>query len=142
MDYVTPPQQTNHVTTVMSPPKATTTPGLKLNSHLSEVLEVIQNNATLCPKTTHPTVLQYRNNVWHMYNNHKQEIYIYSAFFDDRPAIGVLLYVRLLAVAMPTDNPLYYQLWYDGIINPLVVKMEVKRSYRGLRGPKIRWTNY
>ena len=149
LDYVAPPEQTNHVPAVTlplkasplkaSPPKATITPGLKLDSHHLDSLDAIQKNATLCPKTARPTALQYRNKVWHMYQNHNQEIHIYSAFFDDRPAIGVLPYVRLLAVATPTDKPLYCQLWYNGIKNPLVVKIEIKASGRG---DKIRGIKY
>ena len=123
LDYVTLPKQTNHVPAVPYP--LTTTSGLKRSRYYSEALDAMQKNGTLCPRTTRPTALLYRNKVWHMYQNNSQEILIYSAFFDDRPAIGVLPYVRLLAVATPPIvKPPYCQLWYDGIKNPLVVKTE------------------
>ena len=113
LDYVTLPNQTNHVPAVYYP--RTTTAGLKRSSYYSEVLGALQKNATLCPRMTRPTALQYRNKVWHMYQNNSQEIHIYSAFFDDRPAIGVLPYLRLFAAARSIRKPPYCHVWYDGI---------------------------
>ncbi len=65
------------------------------------------------------------NKYWQVVNDPYQEIYLYSAFYDDRKAV-VKSHVRIVAIVQEADTPLFCLLWYRNHLIPdieLVTKM-------------------
>ena len=119
-------QQQQHV--LPSPSAAPLTSQSSLDEHLAR--QLIQKQTLHCANTVRPTRIRTRNN-WQLYSkNASHEVLVYSAFYDDRPAIGVVPVLQVLAVATTTTAPLYCQLWYDGFPNPAVVLVAVKTTGR------------
>ncbi len=84
---------------------------------------------TTRPKRTNPLVYD----TWHHHRTDKHNIYMYSAFFDERRDNGFYPSVRILAVAatIPDENPIFCQVWYPGVTNPVVKKVKVKKNGGG-----------
>ncbi len=65
------------------------------------------------------------NKYWQVVNDPYQEIYLYSAFYDDRKAVAKS-HVRIVTIAQEADTPLFCLIWYRNRLRPdaeLVTKM-------------------
>ena len=108
---------------------------------MNNTLENLAHNTTVCPNRLRPKPndIRTRNTYWQMHMNGTQEIHLYSAFYDDRPAVGIVPVIRIQAIATPTTTPLYCHIWYDGHDHPLVVEVSVTSTGRGDTINKIRY---
>lgn len=83
---------------------------------------------SVCPKTRRSTDEQvnYRHHVWQVQENNSEEIVVYSAFYDDRPIVGYLPWIRILGVRRLSggrpESPLFCYIWYDEFDAPLVTQ--------------------
>jgi len=61
--------------------------------------------------------------MWQLQRVGRELIYVYSAYYDDRPAACSLPSVRVLALSTFGRNvSVHCALWYDGIDRPYVVQ--------------------
>lgn len=82
---------------------------------------------SVCPKTRRSTDEQVhrRHRVWQVHENDSDEIVVYSAFYDDRPIVGYLPWIRILGVRRLSgrpESPLFCYIWYDEFDAPLVTQ--------------------
>ena len=78
---------------------------------------------------------------WQLTNTSVNELLAYSAFYDDRPAVGVNPVVQVLGVSTSASN-IYCHLWYDDVKTPFVTKAKVTKSGRGDKMKKIFYGQY
>ena len=72
--------------------------------------------------------IQYRHTHWQVQQEGQEDIVVYSAFYDDRPIVGVLPWIRILGVRRLSDNPLWCYVWYSEIERPFVTQAEIIRT--------------
>src|SRR6218665_2091008 len=70
----------------------------------------------------------YQHTYWQVQRDGQEDVVVYSAFYDDRPIVGTLPYVRILGVRRLPDTPLWCYVWYSQTQAPLVVPAEVIRA--------------
>ena len=77
----------------------------------SRLLNAYINGTSVCKDTRRPLPdqLRYRNGIWHLYKNDIDEIIVYSAFYDDRPELGVEIWLRVHGVASFKSNQVIKQ---------------------------------
>ena len=82
-------------------------------------------------KKPDPDGVQYRR-TWQIYRANAVEVMTYSAFFDDRPAVGLLPSIRMMVVShMPKNTEFYCHVWYADLSHPYVTKLAVTKTGRG-----------
>ena len=62
---------------------------------------------------------------WQIQQDGQEDIAVYSAFYDDRPIVGVLPWIRILGVRRLPDNPLWCYVWYSHEETPFVAQAEI-----------------
>ncbi len=68
------------------------------------------------------------NTDWQVVNDPNMELYLYTAFYDDRPALDNNNAIRLLAIGELTNETLFCLLWYRNRESPDVMPVEVTVS--------------
>ena len=67
----------------------------------------------LCPDVRRPLPESARTNGgWQIQDSGDDRLVVYSAFYDDRPAVGVTPWIRIIGVARLTPGTHYCHLWY------------------------------
>ena len=105
-----------------------------LRSRKSE--QIFADGITACPQKRRPLEddIKLRNGRWqHTEEGGEAEVVVFSAFFDDRPLLGVITWLRILGVA--TLNPsaqkqLACYVWYGDYEAPYVVPVQLERTGR------------
>ena len=67
---------------------------------------------------------------WQLHQEGNTQIYVYSAFYDNRPAAGNKTWLRLLVVASNFKDG-YCQIWYPGADTVYGIKAVVHKTGRG-----------
>ena len=68
---------------------------------------------------------------WYPLNEEDLEVYMYSAWYDDREAGGVLPYVRVIAVGDIMKQDIYCHLWFTGVNHPQTIQGTLTKHGRG-----------
>ena len=106
-------------------------------------LSVLQRGLSHCPSARRPldNEVVWVESVWQLQHVGKERIYVYSAYYDDRPAAGVLPSIRVLALStFRRDISITCAVWYDGIDGPYVVRATV--NYDAGSGYGFDWQIY
>ena len=84
------------------------------------------------------------NGPWQIQDTGNDKLVLYSAFYDDRPAVGVTPWLRILGVAKLDSRTYYCHLWYQGWEAPYVTTVVVNVTGRnfGYVINKIRYVQY
>jgi len=85
------------------------------------------------------------NGRWHVQDTGDDDkLVVYSAFFDDRPAVGVAPWIRIIGVAKLENRTHYCYVWYPGCDAPYVTTVVVNVTGRdfGYGINKIRYVQY
>ena len=69
------------------------------------------------------------------------KLVLYSAFYDDRPAVGVVPWIRILGVAKLANRTHYCHVWYDASYVPYVTTVVVNVTGRDI-GYSVNAINY
>ena len=81
------------------------------------------------------------NGPWQVHDSEEDKMVLYSAFYDDRPAGGVMPWIRILGVAKLASQTHYCHVWYVEQDEPYVTTVVVDVIGRS-RGYVIRNTTY
>lgn len=65
-----------------------------------------------------------RQSKWQRHDSRGNSMVVYSAFYDDRPAVGMAPWIRIQGVASVVDvnTTFYCHVWFDGCQSPFVVQ--------------------
>jgi len=55
--------------------------------------------------------IRYRHTYWQVQQDGQEDIVVYSAFYDNRPIVGVLPWIRILGVRRLSAKPLWCYVW-------------------------------
>jgi len=91
----------------------------------NETLAVLDCGLSHCPDARRPSVdkVVWVEWVWQLQYVGNERIYVYSAYYDDRPAAGHLPSIRVLALStFRRDINITCAVWYDGVDRPYVVR--------------------
>ena len=85
-----------------------------------------------------------RHQHWQLHDtdSDRNELLVYSAFYDDREDVGSLPVLRILGVANRDHAPFYCQIWYDRMDVPYVIEAEEIKNGRGDLFGKIFYGQY
>lgn len=72
----------------------------------------------------------YRNKHWQAYQDEKEDLVVYSAFFDDRQVVGNSVSIRILGVRRLSDRPVWCYVWYAQTETPDIVEAEATKTGR------------
>jgi len=97
----------------------------------SDIPAAIREGLSRCPnvpaRPSESRIIRVES-VWQLQRIGTELIYIYTAYYDDRPAAGVLPSIRILALStFRREVPIYCAVWYQADITsrPLVVRATV-----------------
>jgi len=105
----------------------------------------LTRGAASCPNVRRPLPDSVRTNGrWQIQDRGDDKLVLYSAFYDDRPAVGVVPWIRVLGVARLNNNTHYCHVWYPGCDTPYVATVVVNVTGRdnGYGINKIRYIQY
>ena len=69
---------------------------------------------------------------WQRHKTWQHEIVVYSAFYDERPSLGVKVWIRILGVASISSNDtIYCHVWYKDCPTPYIATSAVSVIGRG-----------
>jgi len=94
----------------------------------NDTLAALDRGLSRCPNARRPSVDQIVRiqSVWQLQYIGVERIYVYSAYFDDRRAAGVLPSIRVLVLSTFRRNAsIICSVWYGGIDQPFVVPVTV-----------------
>ena len=99
---------------------------------LDQLSRGIVQHAKSCPAIVRPGAswIKYRNRYWQVLVEDNQELFAGSAFYDDRPLVGLLPFVRIHVVDR-ISGVMYCQVWYSGRDQPYVTPVIVTSTGRG-----------
>lgn len=86
-----------------------------------------------CPDLQRPLESQVRtrHEVWQYHQwGEKEEVIVYSAFFDDRPLLDLSTWIRVLGVASIPSKRVFCHVWYDGYATPYVTLAQLNVTGR------------
>ena len=96
------------------------------------IVDYLQHEiASACPETVkaNATEIRYRHLHWQLHEDDLDEIVVYSAFYDDRPIVGYLPWIRILGVRRLINGrkepPLFCYVWYSEFNAPFVADVNV-----------------
>ena len=95
------------------------------NNAIEALLYNVVSVPDKCKYLRRPTKIRYRHTYWQVQQDGQEDIVVYSAFYDDRPIVGVLPWIRVLGVRRLSDTPLWCYIWYSQTQAPLAVPAEV-----------------
>ena len=86
----------------------------------------------MCPDVRRPPADSVRTNGrWQTQNSGSDDKFVlYSAFYDDRPAVGATPWIRVLGVAKLANRTHYCHVWYAGCEVPYMTTVVVKVTGR------------
>jgi len=84
------------------------------------------------------------NGPWQVQDSGDDKLVLYSAFYDDRPAVGLTPWIRILGVAKLANRTHYCHVWYGGCDAPYVVPVVVNVTGRdgGYVINRVRYIQY
>ena len=94
------------------------------------------NSNDTCVNVTRPKNTTYASTgrYWHLQKRGKEEIMVYSTFYDNRPPVGELAIIRLLVVATLSKSArVFCYIWYANVIDPYVIPVTIISSGAGDR---------
>ena len=95
-----------------------------------------------CPDVRRPPADSVRSNSWwQTQDSGDDKLVLYSAFYDDRPAVGATPWIRVLGVAKLAPRTHYCHVWYPEPHGPYVTSVVVSVIGRSW-GYVIRGTKY
>ncbi|ESO00532.1 hypothetical protein HELRODRAFT_175489 [Helobdella robusta] len=98
----------------------------------SVVKRLIEMSVLQCPHTLppQPQDLDVVQGTWQVEHHGREKVYLYSAFYDDRPLAGILPTIRVLAMATNAKQMnAYCHVWFDEYPNrALVVEGDVRET--------------
>ena len=109
------------------------TPSFKNATHPFWLKSIQYQNST-CYNITRPRTTTYAStgNYWHSQREGKDVMFVYSAFYDNRPPVGKLPSLRLLTVStFPANALIYCYVWYAGVEIPYITKVSIVASGHG-----------
>ena len=100
----------------------------------------ITKHGKSCPTIVRPneSQIKYQNGYWQMSKEGSTEIYVLSAFYDDRPIVGLLPVIRAHVVSNVKEK-VYCHVWYSGYDHPYVTTAIVTSTGRGEKIGSIRY---
>lgn len=90
--------------------------------HNSRTYRQLQHGTDLCQQVRRPSMNNGAINYWHTLETGEQYLAVYSAYFDDRPTLGVTSWIRLLGISNNTNASFYCHVWYKDCHLPYVVE--------------------
>jgi len=105
----------------------------------------LARGAGRCPDARRPPADSVRTNGrWQVQDGGDDKLVLYSAFYDDRPAVGVAPWIRVLGVARLANATHYCHVWYAGCDAPYVTTVVVNVTGRdqGYTINKVRYVQY
>ena len=105
----------------------------------------LTRGASTCRDVRRPPADAVRTNGrWHVQDGGDDNLVLYSAFFDDRPAVGVAPWLRVIGVARLVNRTHFCHIWYVGCDTPYVTAVMVNLTGRdfGYTINKIRYIQY
>ena len=100
---------------------------------------------TKCQDTQRPLPNSVRTNgPWQIQDTGYNKLALYSAFYDDRPSVGLAPWIRVIGVAQRDRKTHYCYIWYPGCKAPYVAPVIVDvtgRSY-GYVMKNVRYVQY
>jgi len=105
----------------------------------------LMRGATACSDVRRPLAGSVRTNGrWQIQDGGNDKLVLYSAFYDDRPAVGVTPWLRIVGVAKLDSRTHYCHVWYQGCEAPYVTTVVVDVTGRdfGYVINKIRYVQY
>jgi len=94
----------------------------------NELLDVLGSGLSHCFSARRPSddEVVWVESVWQLQYVGNERIYVYSAYYDDRPAACALPSIRVLALSTFRRNiSITCAVWYDGVDRPYVVQASV-----------------
>jgi len=94
------------------------------NPSQKETVADLDRGFSRCSNARRPSDVEvvWVESVWQLQRVGNERIYVYSAYYDDRPAAGALPSVRVLALSTFRRNvSATCAVWYDGVDRPYVV---------------------
>jgi len=84
-------------------------------------------DSNMCHELRRPSAseIRYRHTYWQVQQDGHEDIVVYSAFYDDRPIVGVLPWIRILGVRRLSDTHVWCYVWYFQKETPFVTQAEV-----------------
>jgi len=95
------------------------------NNTIEALLYNVVSVPDKCRHLRRPTKIRYRHTYWQVQHEGQEDIVVYSAFYDDRPIVGALPWIRILGVRRLSDKPVWCYVWYSQTQSPFVVPAEV-----------------
>jgi len=105
----------------------------------------LMRGATACRDVRRPLADSVRTNGrWHIQDTGNDKLVLYSAFYDDRPAVGVTPWLRIIGVAKLENRTHYCHVWYQGCEAPYVTTVVVNVTGRdfGYGINNVRYVQY
>jgi len=93
-----------------------------------EILAVLNRGLSNCPSDRRPSddEVVWVETVWQLQYVGNERIYVYSAYYDDRPAACALPSIRVLALSTFRRNiSITCAIWYEGVDRPYVERARV-----------------
>ena len=114
---------------------------MERNSQLKAVKQFIESQ-NICSVERPNEILYNQMGFWQRTVADKSELLVYSAFYDDRPAVDLTPVIRVLGVSTNQTDQIYCHIWYDFMKKPYVIKAEVIKSGRGDSVKKVFYGQY
>ena len=105
----------------------------------------LMHGASTCSDVRRPLPDSLRTNGrWQIQDTGADILVLYSAFYDDRPSVGVAPWIRIIGVAKLDNGTHYCHVWYDGCDAPYVTAVVVNVTGRdfGYGINRIRYVQY
>lgn len=99
--------------------------------HNSRTFRELQQGTAECQQVRRPSINISIEKYWHTLETSEQFLAVYSAYFDDRPTLGVTSWIRILGITNNTNGTFYCHVWYNDCQSPYVVQA----SLNGLGRP-------
>jgi len=91
----------------------------------------LMRSAATCRDARRPAPASIESNgPWQTQDTGSDKLVLYSAFYDDRPAVGVAPWIRVLGVAKLVNRTHYCHVWYQGCNTPYVTTVLVNITGR------------
>ena len=80
--------------------------------------------------------------VWHRHQEGDDDILAVSVFYDDRPPVGLIPVLRILAVVQDSKLPKFCQVWYENKAQPYITPVKTHDNGRGERFKGVFYKQY
>jgi len=120
-------------------------PGGEFTLRSTRLERDLMRGASTCRNVRRPLPESIQTNGrWQVHDTDDDKVVLYSAFYDDRPATGVVPWLRILGVAKLANRTHYCHVWYRGCETPYVATVVVNQTGRdgGYGINNIRYVQY